>query len=274
MTATTRLSAPEVDGHGGERFAVQVDGLSKSFGGTQALSDVTFRIPAGQVTGVIGPNGSGKTTLLKCLSGFLRPTAGTISIFGEPVAGASPQSLFQRGVVQTFQRVALAEDMTVAENIIIGVDGRRLQHPRRLVADLLGHDPGLHGVPVQPVIEALGRTRLEGYADELVGNLPLGIRRRVELARAVAAGPRLLLLDEPTSGLDARESAEMVDVVRDVSAGRGVTTVIVEHDLQVLQEIATHLVVLDFGQVIGQGDVESTLADERVRTAYLGPGDG
>lgn len=251
--------------------AIRVRGLTKRFGGTTALDDVGFDIRRGRVTGVIGPNGSGKTTTLKCLSGFLQPDAGTIHFDGQPTAGSPPGRLFQLGVVQTFQRVALAEDMTVAENVMLGDDGRRISRPRRLLADLVGMDSGMRGVDVRALIDVLGRTGLEAYTDELVGKLPLGIRRRVELARSLVARPRVLLLDEPASGLDGRESSEFIDVLAAVRrSDPELTLVIVEHDLEVIAGVCDDLVVLDFGQLIAAGGVEETFADERVRAAYLG----
>lgn len=254
---------------------IAVDGLTKRFGGTTALDGVSFDVRRGRVTGVIGPNGSGKTTTLKCLSGFLRPDAGTVAVDGRDTTGHSPSALFALGLVQTFQRVALAEDMTVAENVVLGGDGRRIARPRRLLADLLGLDPGLRGIDTAAVIAALARTGLEAYTDELVGKLPLGIRRRVELARALMASPRILLLDEPASGLDARESAEFIGLLSEVrSDDPELTLVIVEHDLEVIAGVCDDLVVLDFGRLIATGGVEETFADERVRLAYLGTSHG
>lgn len=250
--------------------AVEVHEVAKRFGGTLALGGVSFEVAPGSITGVVGPNGSGKSTLLKCLSGFLRPTSGVVRIFGDDVTGRSPQQVFALGVAQTFQRVALADDMTVTENVLASLDGRRIARPVRLLADMLGADNGLAAVRVDRLVDVLADVGLEGHADELVATLPLGIRRRVELARALAGGSRILLLDEPASGLDARESTEMVDVIRSVHDRSDVTVVIVEHDLEVISGLADHLVVLDFGQVIAAGAVGETLADDAVRTAYLG----
>lgn len=255
--------------------AIAIERLTKRFGGTTALSDVSFEIGRGRVTGIIGPNGSGKTTTLKCLSGFLRPDEGSITVNGEDTTGRSPAELFELGIVQTFQRVALAEEMTVAENVLLGADSRRIRRPRRLLPDLLGFDSGLLGTDTAAVIDALARAGLEAYTDELVGQLPLGIRRRVELARALVARPRILLLDEPASGLDARESSEFVEVLVGVrSQEPDLTLVIVEHDLEVIAGVCDDLVVLDFGQLIATGGVEETFADQRVRDAYLGTSHG
>lgn len=253
-------------------LALEVRDLTKRFGGTQALRGISFDVPHGSITGIVGPNGSGKTTTLKCLSGFLAPTAGTVRAFGVDVTGARPQRLWQLGMAQTFQRVALAEEMTVTENVLAALDGRVIARPTRLIPDLLGADSGAATVDVETLGAALVTVGLDAYADELVAGLPLGIRRRVELARAVAGRPRILLLDEPASGLDARESTELVEVIRAVHRQAELTVVIVEHDLEVIAGLADRLVVLNFGEIIASGGVAEALADDAVRTAYLGVG--
>lgn len=253
-------------------LALEVRGLSKHFGGTKALHDVTFDVAQGSLTGLVGPNGSGKTTTLRCLSGFLRPNAGSIRLFGEPIERLTPQAASRRGVAQTFQRIVLAEDMTVAENLLLACDGARLRWPRRLLMDACGFDQGLQGTQLGEVLGALERTGLESYADEQVGSLPLGVRRRVEIARALAVRPRLLLLDEPLSGLDTAESKEMAAVIAQIHIEEGVTVLVVEHDLVAISTLCTDLVVLDFGEVLAAGETASTLADPAVRDAYLGAG--
>ncbi len=252
--------------------AVEVRGLTKSFGGTRALHEVTFDVAEGSLTGLVGPNGSGKSTTLRCVSGFLRQDAGVVSLFGERIERSSPQGAARRGVAQTFQRVALAEELTVAENVILASDARRLSMPRRLLLDARGFDRGTRGVDMEAVLGAIEETGLEACADEPAGSLPLGIRRRVELARAIAVRPRLLLLDEPMSGLDTGESAAMAEVVRRIHASKGATILVVEHDMEVIASLCSHLVVLDFGQVLAAGETAATLRDPAVRDAYLGTG--
>lgn len=256
-------------------LAVELQGVVKRFGGTVALDGVSFAARVGVTTGVLGPNGSGKTTSLRHIAGLLEPDDGEVRIFGERANGLSPQERFRRGVVQTFQRVALAENLSVTENVIVGADGRRLSRPRRLLADLMGGDPSaLRGVDLGPVLDVMVAVGIEAHADEQVGNLPLGLRRRVELARALVAEPRLLLLDEPTSGLDVTESAEFVDVLAKATRrDPDLTLVLIEHDLSVVAGVCDDIVVLDFGQVIATGDVSSVFADPTVRSAFLGTAD-
>ncbi|WP_156869472.1 ABC transporter ATP-binding protein [Sporichthya polymorpha] len=263
--AESSVGAGEVGG-----LAVQAVGLSKHFGGTRALNDVDIEVPVGRITGIVGPNGSGKTTFLKVLTGFLGPTAGTIRLFGEPLPVLNPVAVAAAGVSQTFQRVALAERMTVAENVLLALDGASYSLPRTLLADVLGFDRGLRGVRLDRVREALYITNLVGYADVLAGALPLGIRRRVELARAIAARPRMLLLDEPASGLDPRESAEMAEEILLLHQRQDLTIVVIEHDMSVIDRLCEQVVVLQFGEVLTAGPTAAVLRDERVREAYLG----
>lgn len=278
-TNRARMSVPEpaglgvVSATGAAPAALEATAVVKRFGGTKALAGVDLIAVRGEITGLVGPNGSGKTTMLKCLSGFLQPDSGQIRLFGERVENATPQLLARRGLTQTFQRVALGEEMTVAENVAIADDGHRMPWPARLVQDTLGRDTGLFGVDAAAVLHALELTGLESYVDDLVAGLPLGIRRRVELARALAASPRLLLLDEPTSGLDVRESHEMADLIASVVNEGNLSVLIVEHDLAVIGALCSTLVVLEQGQVISRGPTADVLADERVRQAYLGSAD-
>lgn len=251
-------------------LAVQAVGLSKHFGGTKALNKVDIDVPAGRITGIVGPNGSGKTTFLKVLTGFLAPTSGTIRLFGEPLPVLNPVAVAAAGVAQTFQRVALAERMTVAENVMLALDASSYSLPRTLLADVFGLDRGLRGVRLDRVREALYVTNLVGYADVLAGSLPLGIRRRVELARAIAAQPRMLLLDEPASGLDPRESAEMAEEILLLHQRQDLTIVVIEHDMSVIDRLCEQVVVLQFGEVLTAGPTAAVLRDERVREAYLG----
>lgn len=250
--------------------ALEVDELRKLFGGTLALESVSIQLQQGSILGVVGPNGSGKTTLLRCISGFLKPDSGRVRLFGRLVTGWEPQRLFGQGVAQTFQRVALAEGMSAAENILLGVDGSTIARPRRLLVDLLGRRVGFQGVNMLEFQHALELTRLEDYVSVVVGELPLGLRRRVEMARAIMARPRVLLLDEPMSGLDRSEAKEMVATVLQVQRELGLAIIVVEHDMKVVRAMCDDVAVLSSGRVLAQGPAAVVLADPRVRSAYLG----
>lgn len=267
--------SPVTDVRGSPPPAIALKGVTKRFGGTLALHSVSFEVAAHSVTGILGPNGSGKTTSLKTMSGFVEPDEGDVILLGERVNGRSPQERFELGLVQTFQRVALAEDMTVTENVIIGSDGHRLKRPRRMVRDMFGADhSGLAGVDLEPLLDVLAATGLEPFVDEMVGNLPLGVRRRVELSRALMARPTVLLLDEPASGLDVAESEEFIDVLTNVKQrAPELTMVIVEHDLEVVAGVCEQIIVLDFGEVIASGEIRTVFADAMVRSAFLGNAD-
>lgn len=275
ITEPVPLISPVPDVSGSAPPAIALRDVTKRFGGTLALDSVSFEVAARTVTGILGPNGSGKTTSLKTMSGFVAPDEGDVTLLGERVNGRPPQERFELGLVQTFQRVALAEDMTVAENVIIGLDGHRLKRPRRMLQDMFGADhSGLAGVDLGPVFDVLAATGLEPFVDEMVGNLPLGVRRRVELSRALMARPTVLLLDEPASGLDVAESEEFIGVLTNVKQrSPELTMVIVEHDLEVVAGVCEQIIVLDFGKVIASGDIRSVFADEMVRSAFLGNAD-
>jgi ABC-type branched-subunit amino acid transport system ATPase component len=257
------------------QIVLEVMGLTKRFGGTVALDDVSFAVSGGECLGIVGPNGSGKTTLLRCVTGLLSPDAGRVSVDGQPVAvaGTSPSvsRVCDAGVTQTFQRTVLAEDSTVAENILVGRSG--LESPRvarSLLRDLFGLRSALDKAQRRELVDVLLATGIERYADIVTGALPLGVKRRVELARALVRAGSVLLLDEPTSGLDRSESRDMVALLHQVRREKNITIVIVEHDMEVIRSLCDRVVVLDFGRKLLEGDTGSVLADEQVKRAYLG----
>ena len=250
--------------------ALDVERLSKQFGGVHAVEDVTLRVPERQVRGVIGPNGAGKTTLLNVLSGLQKASAGTLSFFGEDATSWPPHRVATRGrVVRTFQTVRLFATMTVFENVLVAAGTRQPGDGELLLGE---HDvDGL--TPAQRADLVLDVLDMRDLRDGAVTELSYGTRRKVEIARALVLHPRLLLLDEPAAGLNGAERralASLLSGLRD----RGLTIVLVEHQMDLVSAVCDELTVLDFGKVICDGPPERVIADERVLEAYLGAAGG
>ncbi|MEV0147632.1 ATP-binding cassette domain-containing protein [Nonomuraea sp. NPDC050733] len=245
---------------------LRVTDVSVSFGGVRALDGVSFEVPEGQVCGVIGPNGAGKTTLFDVVSGLRRPSGGRVSVAGEDLTRVSAVRRARRGVRRTFQRTQVFGRLTVAGNVLAALDWRG--GGGGLAADLVGRPARgrlerERGRRVDEVLELCGLTALR---DAYAAALPVGQRRLVELARALADRPRLLLLDEPTSGLDAEQTARL----RAVVGALDTTVLLVEHDMGFVMDVCDRLVVLDLGRVISTGAPAEVRDDPVVRAAYLG----
>ncbi len=234
---------------------LQVRGVSRSFGGLAAVRDVSLDLPQGQLSALIGPNGAGKTTLFALISGFLRPDAGHVVFAGEDVTGRPPHLVARRGMTRTFQIVQPFAAQTVRENIAVGA---HLHCPGRAQALAQAED----------VAQRVG---LAPLLDQPAGELTVAGRKRLELARALATRPRLLLLDEVLAGLNPQEIAEMVPVVRGIAAG-GVTVLMIEHVMQAVMHLAAHVWVLAQGQLIAAGTPAEVTRDPAVIEAYLGHG--
>jgi branched-chain amino acid transport system ATP-binding protein len=243
-----------------------VEGVSVAFGGVRALDGVSFEVGTGLVCGVIGPNGAGKTTLFDVVSGLRRPGSGRVSVGGRDLTGMSPVRRARAGVRRTFQRTQVFGRLTVAGNVLAALDWHG--GGGGLAADLVGW-PGRRrlererGERVSEVLELCGLTPLR---DAYAAALPVGQRRLVELARALADRPGLLLLDEPTSGLDAAQAARLGEVVRALDT----TVLLVEHDMGFVMDVCDRIVVLDLGKVIASGTPAQVRDDPVVRAAYLG----
>jgi branched-chain amino acid transport system ATP-binding protein len=246
--------------------ALRCENLKVHFGGVRAVDGVSFTVAPGSLCGLVGPNGSGKTTLLNAVSGLVPLTAGRVSLHDEPLTGRTVPQIARQGLRRTFQTIRLLPTLTVLENVVLGADdGRRLLdgllRPRRAArADRESR---------QRAGEALVRVGLADVGDRLPGELPYGHQRRVEIARALAARPRVLLLDEPVAGMSAEERREIGELLL-VLKGEGLTQLLVEHDLEMITQISDHLVVVDFGRVIADGDPDDMVRNEDVREAYLG----
>lgn len=243
-----------------------VQDVSVGFGGVKALSEVSFEVPRGQVCGVIGPNGAGKTTLFDVVCGLRRPTSGRVSVEGVDVTGVSPVRRARAGLRRTFQRTQVFGRLTVADNVLAALDWHG--GGGGLLADLVGGPARRRlarerGERAAEVLELCGLTALR---DAYAAALPVGQRRLVELARAIADHPRLLLLDEPTSGLDADQTVRL----REVIAALDTTVLLVEHDMGFVMDTCDRLVVLDLGRTIASGTPAEIRDDPVVRAAYLG----
>ncbi|MEH7827892.1 ABC transporter ATP-binding protein [Gemmobacter denitrificans] len=247
---------------------LSIEGLGISFGGLKAVNDVSFAVKPGEITSVIGPNGAGKTTLFNMISGVYMPGSGTVRLLGDDVTGLSPHLLARRGMSRTFQNLQIFQTMTVLENAIAGF---HLQERGPVLADLLGL-PSSRARARKAEVGAralLARVGLERAAEREAGSLSYGSLKRLEIARALALNPRVLLLDEPAAGCNAVETEEIDHLIAEVAAS-GVAILLVEHDMKMVMRISNHIVVLDHGEKIAEGDPATVSRNPAVIAAYLG----
>jgi branched-chain amino acid transport system ATP-binding protein len=242
-------------------------GVCKSFGGIQAVHSITFEMSSGECVGLVGPNGAGKTTLFNCVCGQLRPEMGDIVFDGNELLGLPTYKRARLGIGRTYQRVEVFTDMSVRDHLLVAERARRGEG--RLWRDLLNlSKPTAEELErVDATLELVGIARL---ADTSVNALGLGNCRLVELARALAAEPKILLADEPSSGLDLHETAEVAAVLRTVQRERGTAVLLVEHDLKMVGDVVDRAIVMDLGSMVAQGTFDEVMADPKVRDAYLG----
>jgi branched-chain amino acid transport system ATP-binding protein len=257
--ADTRDAAP----------VLECRGIERRFGGLVALAGVDLRIARGEIFGLVGPNGSGKTTLTNAITGFYPPQRGQVLLEGRDITGLAPHQVARLGVARTFQNLALFNGMTVLDNILLG----RHVHMRPSVLrtalySLLSRDDEIrHRIAVEEVIDFL---QLQGVRDELVDVIPLGLKKRVELARALVAEPAFLVLDEPMAGMNQEEKEYMARFVLDARDERNVTVLLIEHHMDVITGICDRMLVLSYGEMIQTGVPSEVVADPRVVKAYLG----
>lgn len=243
--------------------------VERRFGGLVALTGVDLRIERGEIFGLVGPNGSGKTTLTNAITGFYPPQSGRILLEGRDITGIAPHRVARLGVARTFQNLALFNGMSVLDNILLG----RHVHMRPSVLRtafyslLARKDEIRHRIAVEEVIDFL---QLQGVRDELVDVIPIGLKKRVELARALVAEPRFLILDEPMAGMNQEEKEYMARFVLDARDERGVTVLLIEHHMDIITGICDRMLVLSYGEMIETGIPREVVKDPRVIKAYLG----
>ena len=252
---------------------LEIEGLGLSFGGVTALDGVSFEVAPGAITSVIGPNGAGKTSLFNTISGFYRPTAGTLRFDGADISRLAPPARARLGLARSFQNIALFRGMTVLDNIKLG----RHCHLRTGVVDALLYfgraareEMELRREVEERIIDFL---EIDHIRHQPVASLSYGLQKRVEMARALAMKPRVLMLDEPVAGMNREETEDMARFILDVKEEWGVTILMVEHDMGLVMDISDHVVVLNFGQVIAAGKPAEIQNNPEVIAAYLGAGD-
>lgn len=251
---------------------LEVRGLAKSFGGLAAVNDLDLRVEPGEIVSLIGPNGAGKTTVFNLITGLYAPDRGDILFEGHSLVGLQPHQIAARGITRTFQSLRIFTNMTIMENVMVGQHSRSRMGMVMTVLRL----PGFRREEArirQKAVEALSffGARLVGYRfDQLAYTLSYANRRRLEIARAMATEPRLLLLDEPTAGMNPHETMEMVQMIGRLRDEKGYTILLIEHDMEVVQGVSDRVVVLDHGCKIADGSYEQAIDDEGVIEAYLG----
>jgi branched-chain amino acid transport system ATP-binding protein len=246
---------------------LRLDSITKRFGGLVALENVSLEIPADGITAIIGPNGAGKTTLFSIISGFNTPSAGQVFLNDEDVTGLAPELIAKRGLIRTFQLVQLFDELDVLENVKVG---RHLHTRGGLLAALMPRLAAQREAEVEVAArELLMRTGLADYAQVPAAALPYGQKRLLEIARALAAEPKLLLLDEPAAGLNREETQRLAELLRAI-ASIGTAVLLIEHDMSLVMNVAARIAVLDFGRVIANGTPAEVRRNPDVIAAYLG----
>jgi branched-chain amino acid transport system ATP-binding protein len=249
---------------------LEISNLSLRFAGVRALTDVSLHVEQGELFSIIGPNGAGKTSLVNCISGRYRPQEGSIRFEGQHITYRRPRHRARLGIGRTFQNLALFHHMSVLDNILVG------RHHLLKAGFLRGSLYWFGGARAEElaqrarVEEIIDFLDLQGVRKAQAGTLSYGLRKRVELARAMAIEPKLILLDEPMAGMNLEEKEDMARYVVDLNAEFGMTVIMIEHDMGVVMDISHRVMVLDFGKKIAEGTPEHVLADAHVRSAYLG----
>jgi branched-chain amino acid transport system ATP-binding protein len=247
----------------------EAENMTISFGGLKALQHVSFEIDKGQVFSIIGPNGAGKTTIFNCISRYYNLNEGRLSFKGKDITQARPYMIAGHGIARTFQNIELFRNMTVIDNIILGRHRRRKTN---ICTELL-FMPSVRRQELksrQKAEEIIDFLDLQAHRDELISSLPYGVQKTVELGRALAMEPELLLLDEPSSGMNLEETEDLAHWIEDIKEERGITIVLVEHNIRLVKDVSDHVIALNFGEMITEGNPSMVLSHPDVIKAYLG----
>jgi branched-chain amino acid transport system ATP-binding protein len=248
---------------------LDIKNLTKNFGGLTAVGDVTMELNEGELVGLIGPNGAGKTTLFNLLTGVYDPSEGTVTLDGDLLNGKKPDKIASLGLSRTFQNIRLFKNMTVLENVLVGMGNQRKSHVLASFLRLPKYYKSEEDLRVK-AFELLSIFNLDGDADTLAKNLPYGQQRRLEIVRALATDPKILFLDEPAAGMNPQETAELTQLIRQIKEQFNITIMLIEHDMSLVMKVTERIYVLEYGRLIAHGTPDEIKNNKRVIEAYLG----